>query len=200
MTLYNFPPSSEDAVKINQLLQVYSTTINDNNAIYISTPMTSGLLYMNAFAESPNTTSLSADKRKSLFNKNCQHARSVAALTRLHFPTSIVIDPTKIEVVGWEQNDYLTFWRQVIVKYVSLIRFVDNWYYSNGCAYEFLVGVASNKVMVDEQENAIYPLMGRDLIQSAYNEHLKNGYENKFLLDVIDALNILIQRLEDDGA
>lgn len=203
MTTYEYPPSSNDTTNIKQLLQVYRTVINDTSAIYISTPMTSGLLYMKAFeslTEDEKKTGLDADRRNSLFNENCQHARSVAAMTRLHFPTSVVIDPTRIEIEGWEQNDYLTFWRQVIIDNVQVIRFVNNWHYSNGCAYEFLIGAITNKVMIDEEENTIYPLKGRDLIQRAYDEHLENGYDNQFLLSVIKSLDKGMEMLKDDGA
>lgn len=196
MSKYEYPPSSNDTIKINHLLQVYKTVIIDRNAIYISTPMTSGLLYMKAFAklqEDEKERGLTTESRSYLFNKNCQHARSVASMTRLHFPTSVVIDPTEIEIDGWEQNDYLVFWRQVIIDNVRIIRFVKDWHYSNGCAYEFLVGVETNKAMIDEDENVISPFNGRELIQKAYDEHFKNGYDNQFLQNVIKALDVIMK-------
>jgi len=203
MNKYEYPPTSSDTTNINQLAQVYRTVVSDKSAIYISTPMTSGLLYMNAFKELTEVEKkigLTAENRSSLFKKNCQHARSVAAMTRLHFPTSIVINPTCVEIKGWEQNDYLTFWRQVIIDNVQVIRFVNDWHYSNGCAYEFLIGAITNKVMIDEDENTIYPEKGRELIQAAYFEHLKNGYDNQFLFSVIKSLDKGIETLKDDGA
>jgi hypothetical protein len=199
MSKYAFPPTSTDNQTISLLLQVYKTSIADKSAIYISTPMTSGLRYMEAFAKLPTDAKvLDQELRRLLYNQNCQHARSVAAMTRLHFPTSIVIDPTHIEVPGWEQNDYLTFWRQVIVDYTSVVRFVNNWHYSNGCAYEYLVGALTNKILIDEQENTIQIYEGRDLIAKAYEEHLRNGYDNDFLLNVVKSLDKLIH--SEDGA
>jgi len=192
MSTYEYPPTSQHTQLIEHLLQPYRTIISEKDAIYISTPMTSGLLYMQAFSELPKgekNTELSSEKRSDLFSQNCQHARSVAAMARLHFPTSCVIDPTRIEIKGWEQNDYLTFWRKVIIDHAKVIVFVDNWYYSNGCAYEFLVGAFKEKVMIDEKENTIYARNGRDLIHRAYNEHLQAGYNNLFLQNIIQSLD-----------
>ena len=192
MSRYQYPPTSLDHLLIEQLSQVYKSIINTKDAIYISTPMTSGLLYMQAFDKLPNElkeTGLTEEYKKTLFNQNCQHARSVASMTRLHFPTSCVIDPTNVAIDGWEQNDYLAFWRKVITDYTRIIRFVNDWPYSNGCAYEFLIGVVTNKVMIDEDENTIYHSQGRDLIYQAYREHLERGYNNEFLLNVVASLD-----------
>lgn len=199
MSKYAYPPTSEDNATIKLLLQVYKTAVSDKSAIYISTPMTSGLRYMEAFANlPPDVKTLDPELRRLLYNQNCQHARSVAAMTRLHFPTSIVIDPTHIEIPGWEQNDYLTFWRQVIVDCTSVVRFVNDWHYSNGCAYEYLVGALTNKVLIDEKEQTIHVHVGRDLIASAYEEHLRQGYDNEFLLNVVKSLDKLVHA--EDGA
>jgi hypothetical protein len=51
--------------------------------------------------------------------------------------------------------------------------------------------------MIDEDENTLHPLKGRELIQKAYDEHLKNGYDNLFLQNIIRSLD---KNIEDDGA
>lgn len=199
MSKYDFPPTSNDTRRIDELLQVYQTLMpKEKSAIYISTPMTSGLKYMNAYADLPPGTKLSDDQLKQFFNQNCQHARSVAALTRLHYPTSQVIDPTNISIDGWSQNDYLTFWRRVIIDHAYIIRFVNDWYYSNGCAYEFLVGALTNKVMIDEAENTISVYDGCRLIKRAYEEHLEFGYDNEFLLKTVASLEKFLH--DEDGS
>lgn len=193
MSTHAFPPVSNNMVLIEYLLQPYYTMIEDKNAIYISTPMTSGKLYMSAFAalsDDEKGKGLSKETRNQLFKQNCQHAQMVASVARLHHP--IVIDPTKVEIKGWNQDDYLTFWHKVIVDCSRFIQFVDNWYYSNGCAYEFLVGAIHNKTMIDERDNIIDIPHGVELIKSAYYQQLQSGFNNTFLLSVIKALDDFI--------
>jgi hypothetical protein len=190
---YVFPPTSPYDELIGQMLQPYATLISGKNAIYVSTPMTSGLLYMDSLAKmtpEERNTGLSEQAKQQLFEQNCQHAKTVAAMTKWMYPHAYVIDPTQFSMKGWEQNDYLTFWREVLLGYVNTIRFVNNWYYSNGCAYEFLVGATSNKIMIDEGGKTINVREGRNLIKKAYDEHLTNGYDNTFLLDVVKALDV----------
>lgn len=201
MSEYTFPPTSTDLELISQLAQVYKTLVPGKDAIYISTPMTSGKLYITAWAELRKHDSkavLSPEKKQILLSANCKHAQSVATITRLLFPTATVIDPTQIKIEGWEQDDYLTFWRKVILEYTEVLKFVNDWYYSNGCAYEYLLGVMANKVTLDERGNDIFPHQGRDLILSAYNIHLQNGYDNQFLFKIVQSLNKHLSN--EDGA
>lgn len=189
---YDFPPTSPYDELIGQILQPYATLISGKNAIYISTPMTSGVLYMNAITQLPEeekTAGLSEHVKKQLFDQNCQHAKTVAAMTKWVYPHAYVIDPTQFSMKGWEQNDYLAFWREVLLGYVNTIRFVNDWYYSSGCAYEFLIGAKSNKILIDESGQTINVRDGRNLIKKAYDEHLANGCDNTFLLDVVKALD-----------
>jgi len=200
MSHYAYPPTSEDGERIAEMLGLYRTTIADKSAIYISTPMTSGLLYMNMAAKNHHLEDrgLTQECRHNLYTKNCQHARSVAAMTRLHYPTAIVIDPTFMEVNGWGQDDYLTFWRKVIIDYAYIVKFVRDWYYSNGCAYEFLVSALTNKVMIDEAENEISVYAGKELIQKAYDKQKEDGFDNEFLKNVIVSLAKYLS--SEDGA
>jgi len=194
-----YPPQSEHTELINQLVGVYSTVIDKQSGFYVSCPMTSGRKYLDeVYANDPPNSRLSEEKRKAIFNKNCHQARSVVAMTRLHFPTAHVIDPTAFYMPGWESSDYLAFWREVLIKHVTVIRFVDDWQFSNGCAYEFAVGVITGKYLTDERERVITPVEGHNMIKAAADYYDVVGSDSTFLRHVINSLERFFQ--EEDAA
>jgi hypothetical protein len=79
-----------------------------------------------------------------------------------------VIDPTALpDLDGWTQEDYYLLWGRVIERYASTVVFLDDWQYSNGCVYEFLVAQRCNARSVDERLNLLTLPDGLDLIQKA---------------------------------
>jgi hypothetical protein len=52
---------------------------------------------------------------------------------------TIVITPAPLEVPGWNQDDYLAFWEELLRTRVKSVWFNRNWQFSNGCAFEFAV-------------------------------------------------------------
>src|SRR5690606_11810875 len=66
-----------------------------------------------------------------------------------------VIDPSRLYVPTWSQNDYRHFWGRVIEHLAARVIFLDGWELSNGCAYEYLVATTLNLPRLDSQLESI---------------------------------------------
>lgn len=55
-----------------------------------------------------------------------------------------VIDPTCFNMPGLTWHDYMYIWEQIITTSVSKLYFMPDWAYSDGCSYEYLLGVRKN--------------------------------------------------------
>lgn len=112
----------EEQVKI--ILESWKSTLPEKNVFYISGPMTTGI----------STLSKDCDHNSDRFAENCAKMNSLARKLRLD--NVGVIDPSGLEVDGWGQKEYMTFWLQCIEEKVSNIYFIDGWEFSSGCLQE----------------------------------------------------------------
>lgn len=60
-----------------------------------------------------------------------------------------VICPATFFAKGWLQEHYMAFWKSVIERFADDIRFNGKWWWSNGCAEEFLIGARSGKTLYE---------------------------------------------------
>jgi hypothetical protein len=112
---------------------------------------------------------------------NRAHVRSLIRKQR-NTLGRVVIDPTALDALsGWTQDDYRVFWGRVIERYVSTVIFADDWQYSNGCAYEFLVAYRTGARAVDERQSLLTLEEGLQLIISAIIEMKSHDVPTEFL-------------------
>ncbi|MFC1697474.1 hypothetical protein ACFL1H_04025 [Nanoarchaeota archaeon] len=62
------------------------------------------------------------------------------------------IVPGEFFMKGWAQKHYMSLWEQVITRYCDSICFIDNFYSSEGCIEEFLMGIQSGKKMYHRKD------------------------------------------------
>lgn len=148
----------------------FASVIDDAKAVYLSAPLTTGRRYRAAElgrgeqgVHSPRNSSA----HESPIAQNRERARTVAKRLREELGTTI-IDPTALpDIEGWNQQDYHVFWEQVIRQYVGTVVFLNDWQYSNGCAYEFLISQRGSIPCLDERLSPISLSNGLDLIRQA---------------------------------
>lgn len=157
---------------------------------YVSTPMTTGKRYLDHIRKNGL-----GGKTTNILEANIARSKEVTESVKLLHPGCSIINPTQWTYEGYESNDYLAFWVMVISRYCSKIFFVDDWEYSSGCAYEFLV---AQKCMhrtdgkppitcYDERGNALTLKDGIRLIKSAIKASkpsVSTDFLEKVLIDL----------------
>jgi hypothetical protein len=186
MTL-NFPPRPSHTREIELALQVLAGVVAEHSAVYVSAPITSG----RRFAEraSKNGLVLNRDDHvQDVILPNLRHAQAIVEQLRAR-KTGPLIDPTAVgDFPGWSQDDYRQLWGSVIERYVSTVIFLDDWEYSNGCAYEFFVAKRSGLDTRDEADSIITLESGMGRIANAAVELETMGAPAQFLHHIVEAL------------
>jgi hypothetical protein len=140
----NFPPETTHEPEIELLLNLLGSAIVDHSGVYVSAPITSG----RRFADRSSGRKLENDAsrpetdrefQRKVREANSEHARKIIDRLRSLLPKALM-DPTALkDIDGWTQGDYRALWAKVIERFAGTVVFLDDWQYSNGCAYEFLV-------------------------------------------------------------
>lgn len=165
--------------KLVDVLAKYKTLANTLlPSVYVSTPMTTGLAYVQA------KKSGSVDKA-AIFSLNCAHAVAVGKMIE-----DKIINPVDFkQQEGWINDDYLTMWKLVIENYVTKIVFCDGWQYSHGCCYEFMIATANNIAAYDEHGELITKTAGKAMIAEAIDTLSGLGDDSEFLKKVLGSCN-----------
>lgn len=194
----NFPPRTTQEREIDSLLNVLGSVIVDHSGVYVSTPITSG----RRFADWSNGRDLDVDLshpetyqefRREVLEPNSRHARKIINKLRNLFPKALM-DPTALkDIDGWVQDDYRVLWAKVIEQYAGTVVFLDGWQYSNGCAYEFLVGngMPHRPSILKETLEPLTLEEGIRLIKAAVIDLNRSRLATDFLQQVLNQLNKL---------
>jgi hypothetical protein len=158
---------------------------------YISVPITTGKKLLEWYDRKDFTTEMLI--AENLAEANIKIPQYIECFNRYHKSEEITfitfIDPTKIKEPKWRQQDYLSLWEQVITKFVKCVLFADNWQYSNGCCYEFLISKRLNLPTYTPDSMVIISIEeGIRLINEAIKEIRKVNDNTLFLERVIDNL------------
>jgi hypothetical protein len=171
----NFPPRSAHNSQIDVLLTFLQGFIPECNAVYVSSPITSGRRYIEWIKQHPENRNFSGDNQNpefiaSVIEKNREHAKSVVQKMRTLFFHQVVIDPTAVpDLSGWSQDDYRYAWGRIIEQYAALLVLSDDWQFSSGCIYEYLIGKRTGIKVLDEEQREITLERGLQLIREAIN-------------------------------
>lgn len=169
----NFPPRSTHNSEIEILLTFLQSVISERNAIYVSSPITSGRRYIDWVKQHPINNNFSGDNQnpefiRNVIEKNLEHAKSVIQKMRSVFSGDVLIDPTAVpDIQDWKQDDYRYAWGRIIERYVKIIVCSDDWQFSSGCAYEYLVARRAGIQIIDEKQEKITLEKAQQLIKEA---------------------------------
>jgi hypothetical protein len=180
------------------MFEVYDSVIGCKDALYCSTPITSGKRSLEWFKQNnkinTDIDNLCADEKNSHFKQviepNCLHAKMI--VSRIRQMGRLVIDPTDLSPINeWKQDDWRSFWGQVVERYVTTAIFVNDWQYSKGCIYEFLISHRKGIYTLDENLNIIDLATGIKLITEAkiLIENMK--MEGKFFEQIVQDMKNL---------
>jgi hypothetical protein len=182
----NFPPRSTHNREIEILLTFLQSVINDRNAVYVSSPITSGRRYIKWVKEHPLNSNFSGDNQNPEFisnviEKNLDHAKSVVQKMRSAFSGSVLIDPTAVpDIENWKQDDYRYAWGRIIERFAKTLVCSDDWQFSSGCAYEYLVAKNAGIQIFDERLEELSTEKARQLLLEAKELMRSHGLGTNF--------------------
>ena len=188
-----FPPRAEHISEIERLVGVFACVVENRSAIYVSSPLTTGLLAFEWHARSGSSHPLNSAGQTQFTRDVVIPNRKQAAHYVRNLRNSenlVVIDPSALDdQPGWTQSDYRVFWGRIIEEYCETIVFRDGWQHSDGCAYEFHAAVFSGARLLREDLAPLSINLGRSLLVAAIEElRLRTG-SSEFLEGVLSALD-----------
>lgn len=144
--------------------------------IYLSTPITTGPRLLRWLAD--NRGAISASKasdsvdlvRHEVVNDNIGRLGPLREKLLADHPNGHLIDPTSLDVPGWEQWEYHRFWSEVLIAFADEIVFADGWELSTGCTVEYIVGLNHEIPMFDSAMAPLNPEVTAPLLLSAADE------------------------------
>jgi hypothetical protein len=180
-----------NSIIIEEMLSVFDCIIHENEATYISIPITTGLRFLDWYKrEGKNVTSNEEYndlhyKYVMLENINAS-AYFVEQVRKVK--SNVVIEPTKLVVKDWVQIDYHNFWVGVINRFIKEAYFTSGWYLSKGCVLEYLTAKRKGIPAYDMNNHEISIDEGCLLIESTISEYSKLGLETSFFADILSKL------------
>ena len=191
--------ASANKITISAMLEVYKSVLNQNSVLYCSAPVTSGKRYIDWLERiKKNFVDIDrADKTyhdshfEEVIEPNRKHAHHF--ISRLREETEqIVIDPTALPPIPeWKQQDWRSFWKQVIERYVATVFLIDDWQYSNGCVYEFWVAQKNGIPTLNQDRQILNLATGIDMIGETIVKVKQKGVNTIFVEEVLKNLKSL---------
>lgn len=123
------------------LLEAFQAAGADDGLTYVSVPITSGPRELKLLAELRCTR----EELRSVYRArwlaevvgpNEQEAVTYAARVRALFPQQLVVEPARLHVSGWAQEDYNIFWDALIRQYALRLVATPDWAFSVGSRQE----------------------------------------------------------------
>jgi len=186
----DFPPRSTHEQEIRALLEILASVIEGRTAVYLSAPITSGKRFSEWHTQrngdfNPSHPEHRAEHQREVIDPNRAHAQSIARPLRSQW-AKVLIDPTAVaDFPEWTQGDYRCLWAHVIQQYVDTIIFVDNWQYSNGCAYEFLIAQQTGAATLREDQQPLTLTDGEQLIRMALADMRGQPFSSTLFLEQV---------------
>lgn len=166
------------------LLQAFSAAGADDGIIYLSTSITSGFKLFTvsqSLGTSPESLQSTHPKawKELVFDANLNEARQIAKSLRTKYLGKIVIDPSSIEVKGWQQFDYNSFWVSLISAFPATLVVAPNWEFSRGARYEVAHAFKNGIAILDANDRSVTREIADQLTIQASNALTQMGLDVK---------------------
>lgn len=116
--------------------------------------------------------------------------RSVTAA----FPEALLIDPTELDVPGWEQRDYYRMCVELVRRHATMAVFKNAWQFSIGCQVEVVAALLYGIPVLDQHMRTVSPLSAVAAITEAAREHSSVGSRSALTEDCLSVLRELCQQ------
>jgi hypothetical protein len=129
------------------LLEALDAAGATDGSAYLSVPITSGRreFQLAAALGCPRAEVRRRFKERwvnEVVRPNEEEARVLARQARAAFPGEIVIDPSRVHIGQWSQDDFDRFWTTVISTFAQRVLVSPGWAFSRGARFEVAFAVA----------------------------------------------------------
>lgn len=118
--------------------------LSGGRVLYLSVPLTSGrreLRLLRSGHDAGWTDLERAERRALVLEANKREAWVYAHLARARFPGTVVVDPSRLDHPSWGQDEYNSFWADLITERVSAVVAAPGWAFSRGARLELDLAV-----------------------------------------------------------
>jgi hypothetical protein len=186
--------ASDEEVRI--LISVIDCLVFDREAVYASSEFTTGRRFYDLCRQYGARTGrelkaqLGSRYSALLLRPNLERGVEFARSVR-RFGHEVVITPHPLTVPDWSQPEYLAFWGTVITERCRAAYFNGGWEFSNGCSFEYLVGLKARLPLLDQNNEPIHAGRGAELVRLAIEQLEQEGFAVPDLRRVYDQLTSL---------
>jgi len=162
LQLFNGKMKAGNVMLYNEdLFNGLKNLFNGNEILYVSTPINTGNKFVEWYCSIgngliKNSEEYNKSRKLNVVQLNIQNTRNFIKDLRKR-NNKIIIDPTTFEdnTKKWSQNDFYSFWQDVIKELISEAIFLDGWEYSVGCCYELIAAIKKNINIYSEDLNIL---------------------------------------------
>lgn len=162
VTIQGSPPSL--------LSMMLHCAVAEKSATYLAVPISSGPRFVEWHAHDgaqiDDSSRYQQEHRRCVIQPNCDDAQMLAAHLGERL-SGVIINPSLLDVPNWTQEDYRSFWADIIQRFAKKVVFADGWQFSNGCAFEFLTAIQCGADRFDQQLQRLDAVAGVRLIGDA---------------------------------
>lgn len=146
-----------ELARIDELLTV-AASLDLAEAVYVSTPITSGPLYYRVLAEAAlplDDEDARCHASSQVRDSNFRAAEEATQEVRSRYPGVRVVNPSLVHLIDASQNLYNAFWAALIEQYVSRVVAADGWALSSGARMEVYVALRLGLPVESQQGHSI---------------------------------------------
>lgn len=189
--------------EVDMLLSLIDCLVLDREAVYASSEFTTGRRFYELCRQYNVRTRKELKKRLGqeyetlLLAPNKEEGIRFARMLRDYghdvvlTPNPFHADPLRLKAQNWSQDEYLEFWSMVIRKKCQAVYFNEGWEYSNGCTFEYLVGVRAGLPLYDHRNKSLEVATAKEMINAAIQDLVKEGFDVPQLRKVFGELDSL---------
>ena len=167
--------------EVDMLLSMIDCLVLDREAVYASSEFTTGTRFYDLCRRYGVRTGEELKKKlgkeyySQLLLPNKEEGIRFARRVR-ELGSSLVLTPNPFVAPGWSQLEYLGFWDEVIAKKCRAVYFNQGWEFSNGCTFEYLVGLKAGIPLFDYRNEPLQPAAAKAMISTAIESLEKEGF------------------------
>ena len=172
---------------IDVLLEQAAIPKDLRDAVYVAVPISGGTRLWD-LAHQHKVADINMVKRRfpaeyktRVLRPNLADAERIAVLASKLFPQKTVVNPAKVDVPGWSQEQYRRAWKQFISRFIAAIVASPGWSHSHGCIEEVLHAAKSQIPVFDLTGTLLSTDDIREELDRARNEAVRRGLRVAFL-------------------
>jgi hypothetical protein len=104
------------------------------------------------------------------------------------FGHNLVVTPNPFLAPQWSQAEYLGLWEQVIQRKCHQVFFNKDWQFSNGCTFEYLVGLKAGILLFSHNNKPLPVSLAKEMVGDAIVELENDAFDVPRLREIWNAL------------